>query len=196
MADKQNFFKSNYFKSALVLVLLLVFCCALLAILSDALKVTEQERTMRVIKKIYGKELDYEDVSNKDGLFILDTAECNQIFLLEDGNKLYNVTGKGGYSNGSITLWIVVNFENDTPISIGKVVVSSNVGQTLMANFGDNFFEKYTVVSLEDIQNGKVFVTQDDGQNIKNVVNGASRSSNAMNNAVNAVLTEVFGEGV
>ena len=52
----KKFFSSDWFKCTAVLLSLLVVLGGTLAILNDVLFVSEDERTSRAIKKIYGEE--------------------------------------------------------------------------------------------------------------------------------------------
>ena len=54
----KQFIKSKSFKCILVLLCIALVSGALLAILNDVLAVSDEERVMRTIKKIYGKEID------------------------------------------------------------------------------------------------------------------------------------------
>ena len=66
-----------------------------------------------MLLKIYGTEMSYE-IESEQG-YTLDKCTINKIIKLEDGNKMFNVTGKEGYKGGTVTLWVVITYENDTP---------------------------------------------------------------------------------
>ena len=57
-----RFFKSNGFRCVLVLMVVTIVCCGLLAALRTPLYVSSEERTARIIKKIYGEIVDYDDL--------------------------------------------------------------------------------------------------------------------------------------
>ena len=58
----KQFFKSQAFKCIIVLLVIALISGGLLAILNDVLYVSEEERTMRAIEKVYGKEMKYEEL--------------------------------------------------------------------------------------------------------------------------------------
>ena len=66
-----KFFKSAWFKCTLVLLVIAVVSGSLISILSNVLYVSDEERTARAIKKIYGQEKEFNilmrDCSGKEG---------------------------------------------------------------------------------------------------------------------------------
>ena len=62
----KTFFKSQTFKCILVLLAIALVSGGLLSIASDVLFVSEEERTTRAIKSIYGSEIAYETVFDLD----------------------------------------------------------------------------------------------------------------------------------
>lgn len=193
--EKKSFFKSEIFKCIFVLLIITLISGGLLAVLNDLLFVSEEETLNRAIKKIYGQEMTA-TVENDESISCEgDTATINKIYALEDGNKLYNVTGTQGYKGGTITLWVVIKYENDTPIKIEKVVLDTYDKQTRMGDFKSSYYNSFTEITLEDIENGRIFTT--DSKNttdIKNVVAGATITSNAACNAINGIILYVWGK--
>ena len=94
----REFFSSASFKSIVVLILIAVVLGGALSILNDVLYVSAEEEVNRAIKKIYGREIGWEEkeldpeFSSND-----DYGEINTVYLLEDGNYLVQSTGADGY---------------------------------------------------------------------------------------------------
>lgn len=200
---KTNFFKSEAFRCVIVLFVITVVMCGLLAVLNDLLYVSDRERLNRAVLKVYGKEV---EASVLDGFgegeegFSADSGEIIKAYCFTDEGvyyELYNSKSSNiGYKNGSVTLWVLVKYENDNPVSVENVVLDSYEKQTLMSSFGTSFFEKYTSLTTEELESGKLFSTSASAGNVQNIVSGATRSSNAMNGAVNTVLLYLWGEAV
>ena len=204
-----NFFKSVWFKCACCLLSIFLIAGGSLAILSNLLYVSPEERTTRALDKIY----DFEITLSADD-FILDVdgedeekkkeistpyGEISKILKVDKDKEdnsydlVFQATGNNGYKGGTITLWITVNYQNDLATKIDKVILESNTKQTLMSKLTGEFYDNFTDLS-EDYKNGKIFTPDsDDKENIKNVVSGATMSANAGCNAVNAVIFYVWG---
>jgi Na+-translocating ferredoxin:NAD+ oxidoreductase RnfG subunit len=204
-----NFFKSVWFKCACCLLSIFLIAGGSLAILSNLLYVSPEERTTRALDKIYDFEI---TLSAND--FILDVdgedeekkkeistpyGEISKILKVDKDKEdnsydlVFQATGNNGYKGGTITLWITVNYQNDLATKIDKVILESNTKQTLMSKLTGEFYDNFTDLS-EDYKNGKIFTPDsDDKENIKNVVSGATMSANAGCNAVNAVIFYVWG---
>ena len=204
-----NFFKSVWFKCLACLLSIFLIAGGGLAILSNLLYVSPEERTTRALDKIYDFEITLSaddfilDVDGKDENkkkeFSTPYGDITKI-LKVDKNKednaydlVFQATGNNGYKGGTITLWITVNYQNDLATKIDKVILENNTKQTLMSKLTDDFYNNFTDLS-EDYKNGKIFTPDsDDKENIKNVVSGATMSANAGCNAVNAVIFYVWG---
>ena len=204
-----NFFKSVWFKCACCLLSIFLIAGGSLAILSNLLYVSPEERTTRALDKIYDFEI---TLSAND--FILDVdgedeekkkeistpyGEISKILKVDKDKEdnaydlVFQATGNNGYKGGTITLWITINYQNDLATKIDKVILESNTKQTLMSKLTGEFYNNFTDLS-EDYKNGKIFTPDsDDKENIKNVVSGATMSANAGCNAVNAVIFYVWG---
>ncbi|MGN1042250.1 MAG: hypothetical protein ACI4SK_02060 [Christensenellales bacterium] len=167
----KTFFKSQTFKCILVLLAIALVSGGLLSIASDVLFVSEEERTTRAIKSIYGSEIAYEtvfDLDKADSVPEYATGEngfVEKVYILEDGNYLIKATGKNGYKNGTVSIWAVAT-ATDT-VTLTKITVASYDKQTLMSKFDGKV--------LSDATQGDV------------VVSGATFSARAFNNAVSAV---------
>lgn len=166
----KDFFKSQTFKCIMVLLVIALISGGLLAIFSDVFSVSEEERTLRAIKSIYGEEIAYETVfdadTDADSYAATDAGFIEKAYLLADGNYLIKATGKNGYKSGTVTLWGVVSTDGDAA-AITKLSVASYEQQTLMSKFDSKTLDK---AKDDDI-----------------VVSGATFSSAAINNAVAAI---------
>lgn len=226
----KQFFKSVTFKCIIVLSAILVICGAFLTVAFGFLEVTDGERLGRAVEKIYGKTVDIYGYDN-DNLAIVSTsdrqpvnilkkdekvtigqADISQAYLIayEDGGELvleYLVQskGKGGYSGGSVTLWVAlatnmngatvelnedgkiekINGLNQISIAgINNVIVSENSGQSFIGNITNAFLGKFSdgFSSFDSVADVNFNIS--DGY----VVSGTSRSSNAICNGVNGAV--------
>ena len=183
----KQFFKSNAFKCILVLTCIALIAGGVLAILNDVLYVTDEERTQQAIKKIYGQAVEYQEIELSEDSAVNQYGTIDKVYKLADGNYLFKSTGTEGYKGGTVTLWIVANFEGDSFKGLEKVNVAGNEKQTLMSSFKSSFTDFYTS-NDELLLEGYYFDKVASEGNIQNVTSGATRSSNAFNRAVNCTL--------
>lgn len=179
----KQFFKSQAFKCIIVLVCIAMVAGGLLAILNDLLAVSEEERTQRAIEKVYGTPMNYEDLTQDYSQSLSNEyGTLNKIYLLENGNYLVQATGGEGYKGGTITVWVVLSFDDTTFKGIEKVVLESYEKQTLMSKM------KYDVYSAhnDEITGGLYFTTGSNGITV--IESGATMSTNALNRAVNTAI--------
>lgn len=179
----KQFFKSQAFKCIIVLVCIAMVAGGLLAILNDLLSVSEEERTQRAIEKVYGTPMNYQDLTQDYSQSLSNEyGTINKIYLLENGNYLVQTTGGEGYKGGTITVWVVLSFDNTAFKGIEKVVLESYEKQTLMSKM------KYDVYSAhnDEITGGLYFTTGSNGITV--VESGATMSTNALNRAVNTAI--------
>lgn len=204
---KKNFFKTEAFRCIVVLFVITVVMCTILAILNDVLYVSSEERLNRAVKKVYGKSVTAQAQEIDESRVATDFGSIDEYYSFTDEGvyyELFKSTGIKGYKDGSVTLWVLVKYENNKPVSLANVTVDSYEKQTLMSSFTSSFFKTYTSITPEELESGKLFKTGNskydnamlDNTDIKNVVSGATKSSNAMNNAVNTVLLYLWGEAV
>lgn len=181
----KEFFKSNAFKCIVVLLSIAIVCSGLLAILNDVLFVTSEERTSRAIKKIYGEEKQYEIIVDKD-IEYDDKGTINVVYKIANESSydlLIKSTGNEGYKNGTITLWVQVNIDGDKA-KIEKTILEGYDKQTLMSKLSQNYYDSFEFID-------GLYSSDNSGE--KNVVSGATKSSNACCNAVNCVIKYVQG---
>ena len=203
---KKNIFKTEAFKCVIVLLLITVFMCGLLAVLNDVLFVSADERLSRAVMKVYGKSVEAEEKEIDGERVETELGEIEDIYTFTDEGADYDLfksKGSNGYKNGTVTLWVLVKYENGEAVSVEKAVLDSYNKQTLMSSFGSEFFERYTTLTTEQLKDGTLFKTGKptidnnaffDGNDIQHAVSGATKSSNAINNAVNLVLLYVWGD--
>ena len=192
----KEFFKSNAFKSLSVLIAIVLVAGVLLAICNDIFFVSDEERFARSIAKIYGAEVETQEIELTDAQKTYNNGQVEEAYLvLDDGNYLLHTTGYGGYSGGSgtVTLWVVIGCdtsEDGSPqlTGIEKVVYDSNDGQTLMSNFNTKYYEYFTSQNEAIASGGYFTAIKGSSDPLNNIVAGASQTSNAMVNAVNTAL--------
>ena len=178
----KQFFKSQAFKCIIVLLVIALVAGGLLAILNDVLYVTEKERTMRAIEKVYGKEMNYQEKEYSSDQLVNDYGTLSKVYLLENGNYLVQATGGEGYKGGTITVWVVLTARDGAFGGIEKVVLESYEKQTLMSKLTYDVYSAHN----DEITGDVYFTTGGDG--IKVLISGATYSTNALNNAVDCAL--------
>lgn len=188
------FFKSNAFKSLAVLIAIVLVAGALLAICNDLLYISDEERLARSLSKIYGKEVTAEEIelTDEERSYTYGTVDA-VYYIHDDGNYLFQTTGEGGYSNGTVTVWTIVTCTgtreegNLALTGIEKVVYDSNEGQSYIGTLTDRFYAAFAEQDAR-VAEGGYFTTTAGSDDIYNIATGASGSSNAACNAVNTAL--------
>lgn len=178
----KQFFTSQAFKCIIVLLVIALVAGGLLAILNDVLYVTEEERTMRAIEKVYGMEMNYQEKEYSSDQLANDYGSLSKVYLLENGNYLVQATGGEGYKGGTITVWVVLTARDGAFGGIEKVVLESYEKQTLMSKLTYDVYSAHN----DEITGDVYFTTGGDG--IKVLISGATYSTNALNNAVDCAL--------
>lgn len=177
MTAKQ-FFKSTTFKCLITLLCVLLVSGIFLTVMNSLLKVTDQERFDRAINKIYGKSVKTDAITITEQYN--DNATVEEAYLIkDDGNYLIKSTGKGGFDNGTVTCWVVVVVKNGAVSGVDKVVIDSNKAQSYIGNINDKFLNGFK----ENFVAGTPF-----NVNVGFVKTGATRSGNAICNAVNGAV--------
>lgn len=176
----KEFFKSTAFKCIITLLCVLLVSGIFLTIMNSLLQVTDQERFDRAINKIYGKSVKTESVAVADYNSNATIVEAYKI--KDDGNYLVKSTGKGGFDNGTVTCWIVVEVKGGAVNGIGKVVIDSNTAQSYISNINDKFLSSFSA----NYTDGVIY-----NPNEGFIKTGATRSANAICNAVNGALDYV-----
>lgn len=185
------FLKSNAFRSVLILLAIALVSGLLLSVFNDLLYVSAEERLARTLTKIYGESVDATEQTINEEHRSNAYGEIELVYLLEDGNFLIKSTGKGGFKNGTVTLWTAFDCTQSPEGNvkwngIGKVVYESSKNQTYISKT-TGMYAAFTLHNNELIE-GALFTTDKGGDDITNITAGASMSSAAINNAVNAAI--------
>ncbi|MDE6585262.1 MAG: hypothetical protein K2K80_01095 [Clostridia bacterium] len=177
MSAKQ-FFKSTVFKCLTTLLCVLLVCGIFLTVMNSLLSVSAEERFDRAINKIYGKSVQTVSVAVAD---YNSNATINEAYKVtsDGGNYLVKSTGKGGFEGGTVTCWVVVVVKNGAVNGIQKVTIDSNVGQSYISKVTQSFLNSFANKPAKD-----TYFYTDDGY----LSSGATRSSNAICNAVNGAI--------
>lgn len=196
-----KFFKSIWFKCITCLLIILLFSGASIAILSDVLYVSDEERTKRSIVKIYGEEKEYSSLLDEK-VECGDFGSIDKIFIV--GNKesesfdyLFHAVGEHGFKDGSITYWIKVASNKGT-LSIGKLVIESNKSQSFIGNINDAWHSNLyvEVVGSKYLTPWSKVAEQNSNEFTLIPTTGATNSKNASCNAVNSVIYYISQGGL
>lgn len=175
---EKSFFKSTAFKCLVTLLSIILVCCIFLTFCNSLFYVSDAERLDRAVAKIYGKSVATEEIELTDEEKTVKNATIKAAYLVtDDGNYLVKSTGKGGFSGGSVTCWVVVTLSGNEVSGIQKVVVDSNVGQSYIGKVTDSFLNSFTSEYKEEYAVSDGFVSA-----------GASYSSTAICNSVNGAI--------
>ena len=192
----RNPFNNIWFRCIFVLLAVIICSGGLIAVLSDVLYVSPEVRTKRALIKIYGEEKPYSvalDVDSTDGAINspleYEKGRIEKIYLIDKENEtdgeydyVFKSTGYEGYKSGNVTVWIKVSVNGGNK-RISKVILESYTKQTLMSKLGNGYYDTF----LTDVTDG-FFTADKDGEGVKNVVAGATKSATAGVNAVNCVI--------
>ncbi len=174
MKEKKLHFK-DFVKPLLVTLAIILVCGGLLAILSNVLFVSDQERVQRAIDKMYASsenvKLSQDLTEAQVNSIAVDTSkgQIKDCYILSNGDYLVLATGKQGYANGNITLYVAVSQQK----VVKNVVLKEYAGQTLMSKL-TTLYGKYNGLTPES--------------EVNMVVSGATYSAKAANNAVETAL--------
>lgn len=184
----KDFFKSTAFKCIIVLLAIALISGGLLSILNDVLNVSEEEKLARVISNLYGGEnISYTVNEIPEDFDASDYGTVNKAYTLSDGNLIINSTGINGYKGGTVTVWCVAIVTDGEFNGLKSVAIDEYTKQTLMSQFSDSFTVVYSS-ETELIKEGYLFSVEEGDGLIQNVNSGATMSSRAINNAVNAAI--------
>ncbi|MCD8205222.1 MAG: hypothetical protein LUD29_01210 [Clostridia bacterium] len=197
---KTGFVHTTAFKCIIVLLIIVIVCSVFLAIFNALFEVTDQERTDRAAKKIYGEKVTTIE-EEVDSSVDVGNATVNLVYKIEEypNDYLINVTGKGGYSGGTVTCYVVVTVSDDGEISLGNITISENDGQSFISNIKSSYLEEFAKIygtETTSTDEYHVLYTSEDGFYINmsgstQIGTGASYSWTAVCNAVNAAISYV-----
>jgi hypothetical protein len=182
--EKKNFFKSVSFKCIVTLLVIVLVSGILLTFCNTLFYVSADEKLQRAISKLYeGESVTYQAL-DVDSTVSTPNSSVNSIYEIStyEGDYLLNVTGEGGYSNGTVTCWVIVQVKDKAVTGIKNVSIQSNVNQSFIQNITNAHIQ--TVIAE---QNNKDF----DGYEVGNIKTGASYSLGAITNAMNGAVSYV-----
>lgn len=185
------FIKSNAFRSVIVLLAIVLVSGLLLSVFNDVLYVSAEERLARTIAKVYGEQVEATEQAISEDHRANAYGEIELVYLVKDGDILIKSTGTGGFKGGTVTLWTAFDCTQSPDgktkwEGIGKVVYESNIKQTYISKTS-GMYAAFTLHN-DELLNGALFTTDKSGNDITNITTGASMSSAAINNAVNAAI--------
>ena len=171
----KQFLQSKIFRCIIVLLCIALVSGGLLAILNDLLYVDEAELLQRGLKSVGIEEPNPEQLEIKEAEFELGTI-LQVIYLPTSGDYLIKSQGKGGFQQGTVTVYALAHIEN-SEVTIKKVAVADYASsQTLMSKITDAGLAK--VAENPDIAPNQIAA-------------GATYSSTAIKNGVNTAIAYI-----
>lgn len=186
--------KTVWFRCIATLLSIALITFGVLAIASDLFYVSEEDRLSRAVEKVYGKSV---AVEKAHITFSCKFGEFNGVYCFSDGGEDYALiysVGYEGFKGGTVSLWVLTKAEKITAggktaidiKSVENVVLGGSEKQTLMSNLTGEFYGYFSELDINLIADGE-YITVTEGD-YRHLVTGATRSSNAANNAYNTVL--------
>lgn len=129
--------------------------------------------------KIYGDKVTVNELELKDCEMQYATVNAVSEVVSFDNNYIINVTGKGGYNNGTITCLVSIIVNNGSITEIKGVAVIGWVDQVFIDEITDQFLNSFSDKFEENIYYST---------NTGFLVSSATKSSNAICNAVNGAI--------
>lgn len=186
MAEKTNIVKEvnnnekgtalQAVKAVAVLVVICLVCCLLLALCNDLLYVTEEEKFNRAMRKIYPEFSLAEEVA-LDSKYSSNATygEVLSVVKSTDGAYILQTKGIGGFSSGTITIYVAVT-GGENPTIAGWTILA-NEGQSFIGNITSNhqktWFIGDSISEVQSVSAGNGFGS------------GATYSEMAICNAIN-----------
>lgn len=188
MTAKQ-FFKSTAFKCIITLLCVLLISGVFLTVMNGLLEVSPEERFQRALSKIYGKSVGYTPVAVAN---YNSNATIEEAYEMEDGNYLVKSTGKGGFENGTVTCWVVVEYKSGAVIGVGKVIIDSNKGQSYIDRVSDKALNQFSQLYENEIIYTESMIT---GATVKGTKTAICNAVNGALDYVNYSFGKVRAEG-
>lgn len=176
------------------LVCLVVLAASILLLCAIPLRVKKEERAARAVEFAYARGARAQEITPIPELGKNEYGSIERAYLLDDGNYLVKSTGEGGFKSGSVTVWTALactGSEADGSLTfhgIKRVSYHSDERQSYLTRVKSNFYTEFTLHDSE-VLNGKRFTSFLGSDGIYNLATGASYSSAAIDNAVNAAIT-------
>lgn len=185
---KNNLFVQSL-KTILVLVAICLVCGGLLALANDLFYVDDATKFTQTAQVIYpGFATDTQ--LEVDGSFSYPRGNVNSVTKSKDGGYILDVTGTGGYNNGTVTLYVGVNARGH----ITGWSIKDNVGQSFISKITGNH-QKTWYIPVNDSVEHTVADTYDMEYS---TAAGATYTSTAINNAINTAASychQILGLG-
>lgn len=179
--------KSSSFVTSLktisVLLIICIVCGALLALCNDLFYIDEETKFNRAMQKVYPEFERDTSVSETPVAEFKDLAgvgNVSKVYASKDGTYILETTGVGGFSSGTVTMYVAIGGKNPD-VQIKSLVVTGNVGQSWMAKVGQKELDKaYVGKNIKDIASVQF------GADYK--LGGTTYTSTAILNAVKAAV--------
>ena len=150
--------KSSSFVTSLktisVLLIICIVCGALLALCNDLFYIDEETKFNRAMQKVYPEFERDTSVSETPVAEFKDLAgvgKVSKVYASKDGTYILESTGVGGFSSGTVTMYVAIGGKNPD-VQIKSLVVTGNVGQSWMAKVGQKELDKaYVGKNIKDI---------------------------------------------
>ena len=150
--------KSSSFVTSLktisVLLIICIVCGALLALCNDLFYIDEETKFNRAMQKVYPEFERDTSVSETPVAEFKDLAgvgNVSKVYASKDGTYILESTGVGGFSSGTVTMYVAIGGKNPD-VQIKSLVVTGNVGQSWMAKVGQKELDKaYVGKNIKDI---------------------------------------------
>ena len=150
--------KSSSFVTSLktisVLLIICIVCGALLALCNDLFYIDEETKFNRAMQKVYPEFERDTSVSETPVAEFKDLAgvgNVSKVYASKDGTYILETTGVGGFSSGTVTMYVAIGGKNPD-VQIKSLVVTGNVGQSWMAKVGQKELDKaYVGKNIKDI---------------------------------------------
>lgn len=176
----KSFFKSTWFKCISVLLVIVLVCGVFLTICNALFYVSNEERRSRAIAKLYnGETVEYDQLDVDDGVSVT-SCTVNSVYEITTekyaGDYLLSVTGKGGYSGGTVTCWIIVTVEDGELQGVKSATIASNTNQSYISKIDASDIKK--MISKQDEEGFTSYSPS-------GISTGATYSMGAIANALN-----------
>ena len=171
----KQFLQSKIFRCIIVLLCIALVSGGLLAILNDVLAVSDAELLQRGLKSVGVSESNPQEQEIQKADYDNGTI-LQVIFLPSSGDYLIKAKGKGGFQQGTVTVYVLAHIEANE-VSVKKVAIADyDSSQTLMSKITDAGLQKVA-------ENPSIAPNQ--------IAAGASYSSTAIKNAVNTAVSYI-----
>ena len=150
--------KSSSFVTSLktisVLLIICIVCGALLALCNDLFYIDEETKFNRAMQKVYPefeRDTSVSETPLADFKNLAGVGNVSKVYASKDGTYILESTGVGGFSSGTVTMYVAIGGKNPD-VQIKSLVVTGNVGQSWMAKVGQKELDKaYVGKNIKDI---------------------------------------------